>query len=1016
MKKNFTLLIALLLICFTTLYGQDIQVNGVVKDKQGEPLPGVSIKLKGTSTGTSTAVNGGFVLSVPANGTLVFQSVGFSTKEEPVSNRKVINVILEAEDNNLNEIVVIGYGSVKKSDVTGAVSSISSKDIKATPAASLTQAIQGRAAGVRVSQSSNAPGGGMNIRIRGGNSIQGGNEPLYVIDGYPLYNENGPSINPNDIETMEILKDASATAIYGSRGANGVIIISTKRGKAGANKVQFETYYGNQTLLKKLDLLNATQLATLINEGIANVNQDNVGRPGFPRPLTYTASEIAALGTGTDWQDQVFKSAPVQNYQLTFSGGTDKSQYAVAGNYFDQEGIVSNSGFNRGSVRLNLDQQLSSKFKLSTSLTVTNSKNNAVATDGDGGGGAGVVYGALLFSPTVPVYDAQGEYTINNRPGAILISNPLALANERTSIDLRTRLLGNVSGEYQIIEGLSFKTMFGGNMAFNKLNFYLPRTVYAGMANNGSAEITSSRYFEWLNENTLNYKKVIDKHSFNVLVGYTFQNADYEDMRASAQNFASDILIYNNLGAAQQTNTSGSGSYDWSLRSYLGRINYDFNSRYLFTLSGRFDGSSRFGEDEKYSFFPSASVAWRLSNEKFLSNFKSISDLKLRASYGVTGNQEIGQYQSLGALNTESYNFGNVINVGYAPSRIGNPNLKWETTAQVNLGVDLALFKSRISVTADWYQKKTKDLLYNVSLPITSGFSTSLQNIGKVKNEGLEFSLNTVNLDGAFKWNTNFNISFNSNEILDLGAVTGDIPSGGASGHLQLVNSGILRKGEPIGVFYGLVTDGIFQNAAEVAASAQKTAKPGDRRYKDITGDGVINSADRVILGHAQPDYTYGFTNNFSFKGFDLSVFIQGVEGNSIFNLNRFELESLTGIHNQSTSVLDRWTPTNPSNTIPRANSAGSPYQVTSRQVEDGSYLRLKNVQLGYNFSSRLLKKIKLSNAKIYVSGQNLFTKTDYSGYDPEVSRYAQDNLSQGTDYGSYPSSKMFLIGLNVGI
>ena len=1016
MKKNITLLIAFLLTNFMAVYGQNIQVNGVVKDKQGGTIPGVSVKLKGTNTGTSTVTNGAFVISVPANGTLIFQSVGFSAKEEGVNNRQVINVTLESEDTDLNEIVVIGYGSVRKSDVTGSVSSISSKDIKATPAASLSQAIQGRAAGVRVSQSSNAPGGGMNIRIRGGNSIQGGNEPLYVIDGYPLYNENGPSINPNDIETMEILKDASATAIYGSRGANGVIIITTKRGKVGQNNIQFESYYGTQSLLKKVDLLNASQLATLINEGISNVNQDNVGKPGFPRALTYTDAQIAALGTGTDWQKEIYNDAPTQNYQLTFSGGTDKSRYAVAGNYFDQKGIISNSGFNRGSVRLNLDQQVSEKFKLSTSLTVTNSKANAVATDGDGGSGAGVVYGALMFSPTIPVFDAQGEYTMNNRPGAILISNPLALANERTDMDMRTRLLGNVSGEYQIIDGLSFKTMFGSNMAYQKNNFYLPRTVYAGMANSGRADVSSSRYFEWLNENTLNYKKVVDQHSFNVLVGYTFQNADFESVSASGQNFASDILTYNDLGAAQQTNTSGSRSYDWSLRSYLGRINYDLGNKYLFTLSGRFDGSSRFGEDNKFSFFPSGSFAWRLSNEKFLSNVKTVSDLKIRASYGVTGNQEIGQYQSLGALSTVGYNFGNVINIGYAPSRIANPNLRWETTSQVNLGVDIGLLKNRISLTADWYQKNTKDLLYSVSLPITSGYSTSLQNIGKVKNEGIEFSLNTVNLNGAFQWNTNFNISYNRNEILDLGEVTGDIPSGGASGHLQLVNSGILRVGQPIGVFYGLVTDGIFQNAAEVAASAQKTAKPGERRYKDVTGDGVINSSDRVILGHAQPDYSFGFTNNFSFKGFDLAVFIQGVQGNSILNLNKFELESLTGIHNQSTAVLDRWTATNPSNTIPRANPAGAPYQVTSRQVEDGSYIRLKNVQLGYNFSPNLLRKVKLSNAKIYISGQNLFTKTDYSGYDPEVSRFAQENLSQGTDYGSYPSSKMFLVGLNIGL
>ncbi|WP_082035984.1 SusC/RagA family TonB-linked outer membrane protein [Pedobacter lusitanus] len=958
MKKKIILLIAFLFTGFFVATAQDIQVNGIVKDSQGLPLPGVSIKLMGAAKATSTSANGAFSISVPATGTLIFTSIGFITKQLPVNSRRQIDLIMEADNTNLDEVVVIGYGSVKKGDLTGSVASIGSKEIKATPVASLSQAIQGRAAGVRVSQSSNAPGGGMNIRIRGGNSIQGGNEPLYVIDGYPLYNENGPGINPNDIESMEILKDASAAAIYGSRGANGVIIITTKRGKAGANRIQFESYYGSQTLRKKIDLLDASQLATLVNDGIANVNGDNIGKPGYPKPLTYTDAQIAALGKGTDWQDEVFRTAPIQNYQLTFTGGTEKSQYAVSGNYFNQKGIVSNSGYKRGSVRVNLDQQLSSKFKFSNSLTVTNSSNNSVATDGDGGGNAGVIYSALFFSPTVPVYDAQGQYSMNNRQGGILISNPLALANERTNIELRTRILGNTSLEYKIIDGLTFKTMFGANMAFSKTNFYLPRTVYAGLATNGRAEITTSRYFEWLNENTLNYKKVISEiHSFNFLVGYTFQNADFEDLKSSAQNFASDILKFNNLGAAQQTNPNTSNAYDWSLRSYLGRINYDLSNKYLFTISGRYDGSSRFGMGKKYSFFPSGSAAWRLSGESFMSKLKAVSDLKLRASYGITGNQEIGQYQSLGALQTESYNFGNVIAIGYAPNRIANPDLKWETTAQLNFGLDLGLFKNRITVTTDWYQKKTKDLLYNVSLPITSGFTTSLQNIGKVKNEGFEFAINTVNLNGAFQWNTNFNISFNKNEILDLGSVTDDIPSGGASGHLQLGSSGILRVGQPIGVFYGLVTDGIFQNAAEVAASGQKNAKPGERRYKDVVPDGVINSLDRVILGHAQPDYTFGFTNNFSYKGFDLSVFIQGVQGNSIFNLNRYEMESMTGVSNQSVNVLDRWTPTNPSNNMPRASSAGSPYQVTSQQVEDGSYIRLKNVQLGYNFSPELLKK-----------------------------------------------------------
>ncbi|SIO52308.1 SusC/RagA family TonB-linked outer membrane protein [Chitinophaga niabensis] len=1001
----------------TGLHAQGITVSGIVKDEKGELLPGVVIRVKGTSTGTTSGAGGKYAINTGIdNATLIFSFIGYATREVAVGGRSNVDVTLASSEKSLEQVVVVGYGTIRKSDITGSISSVSSKEIKAVPAASLSQALEGRAAGVKVSQASNAPGGGMTIRIRGGNSIQGGNEPLYVVDGYPLYNESGPAINPNDIESMEILKDASATAIYGSRGANGVIIIQTKRGRSGRNNIQFESYYGMQTVRKKLDLLNATELATLVNEGVKNVNADNPTAP--PRPLPFTDAQIAALGEGTDWQDAIFQDAPIQNYQLTFSGGNDKTQYAVSGNYFDQQGIVINSGFGRGSVRLNLDQEINSRFKLSTSLTVTRSKGKSVNTDGDGGAGAGVVYGALNFSPTVPIFQADGKtYTVNNRPGGILISNPVAMANETRNNATGTRLLGNISGEYKIIEGLVFKALLGANLNYNKTNFYLPRTVYSGLANNGSANIYSSQYGEWLSENTLSYRKTFNKiHKLNVLAGYTFQMANFEDVRASAQNFSNDILIYNNLGTAQQTNTGSSNKNDWALRSYIGRINYDLKEKYLLTLTGRIDGSSRFGEGNKSAFFPSGSVAWRVSNESFMHNVKAVSDLKIRASYGLTGNQEIGQYQSLGGLQTQNYSFGNVLTVGYAPNRIGNPRLKWETTTQVDIGLDFALFNNRIQVTADWYQKKTKDLLYNVSLPITSGYFTSLQNIGKVKNQGTELAINSTNLTGEFQWNTSFNISYNKNEILDLGAVTGDIPSGGASGHLQLGNSGILRVGQPIGVFFGLVTDGIFQNAEEIAKSAQKSAKPGDRRYKDINPDGVINSSDRVILGHAQPDYTFGFTNNFSFKGFDLSIFFQGVEGNSIFNLNRFELESQTGVSNQLASVKDRWTPANPSQTIPRASANGQPYQVTSRQVEDGSYIRLRNIQLGYNFPSSLLKRAGLTNVKIYVSAQNLLTFTDYSGFDPEVSRFGQENLSQGTDYGSYPASKIFLVGVNIGL
>lgn len=1008
-------LLFLMLMIPAALFAQESTVSGTVKSDDQTPLPGVYVLVKGTSNGGVTDSDGRFTIVTPPDGTLVFSFIGMKNIEVPVGGRTSIDVTMEADIAQLDEVVVVGYGTQKKSDVTGSVANISSKEIKAVPLTGLAQAMQGRAAGVQVSQISNAPGGGVSVRIRGGNSLRASSEPLYVVDGFPILNENGPTINPSDIESIDILKDASATAIYGSRGANGVVIITTKRGKSGKTNITFDSYYGVQKVRKKLDMLNATELAELINEGIANTNADNVGKPGFPKPPAFTQEQIDALGEGTNWQDEIFREAPQQNYQLSMSGGDDKNQFMISGNYFQQDGIVRGSDYERASIRWNLDRKITDKIKFSNSLSFVHSIGNAINTDNDGGSNAGVVYGALNFSPTVPVFAPDGSYTIDNRPGAIKISNPVALAELTTNKTTIDRLLGNISGDWQIIDGLNFKAMLGVNIVNQKNAVYTPRTVYAGVGAGGSSAINSTQSSNWLLENTLTYQKTINTdHKLTALLGYTIQHFYSEDYRASAQNFPNDIVEYNNLGYAQQVNPASSGSNEWGLRSYIGRVNYDYKERYLATFTTRVDGSSRFGEGNKNAVFPSASVAWRVSKENFMSNVGQMSDLKFRVGYGVTGNQEIPTFSSLAALGTANYNFGNQLSIGYGPTRIANPELRWEPTAQTNIGIDIGLFTNRVMLTADYYKKTTSDLLYDVPLPTSTGYSTSLQNIGKIGNHGFEFTLNTVNIDREFKWNTNFNISFNRNEILDLGNVKGDVPAGQASGHLQLSNSGILRVGEPLGVFYGLKTDGIFQNQAEIDASAQKTAKPGDRRYVDTNTDGVINAGDRVILGQAQPKYSFGFSNTFTFKGFDLVVFFQGVRGNSVFNINRFELESMTGVSNQSAAVLDRWTPENPSNTIPRATATGVPYQVTDRQIEDGSYIRLKNIQLGYTFSGDLLEKVKMSSARIYVSGQNLVTWTDYSGFDPEVSRFGGDAFSMGTDYGSYPVAKMMLVGLSL--
>jgi len=982
-------------------------VSGRVIDDRGEALPGVSIALKGSTRGTTTDNTGRFQLVVPGpEAVLVFSYIGYVRQEITVGNRQTVNVTLASDEQSLNEVVVVGYGTQRKSDVTGSLSSVTAKEIKAVPVTGVGQALQGRAAGVFVTQASNAPGGGVSIRVRGGNSINAGNEPLYVIDGFPVYNENGPNLNPNDIESMEILKDASATAIYGSRGANGVVLITTRRGKAGQDRIDFESYYGLQTVRKQIPMLNATEYAQLVNEASVNAS----------RPRVFTDEQIAGFGVGTNWQNEIFREAPMQNYQLTASGGNEKSRYAVSGNYFSQDGIIINSRFDRGSLRFNFDHKLNEKFSIGTSLNIVRSRTFAVPTDADGGNSASVVYGALNFSPTQPVRNPDGTLVVFNTPGRIQIGSPVAQALGTSNQTVCTRMLGNVFLDYRIIPGLTFRTSFGTDLNYSKNNFYISRLTASGAQLSGQGAIQNNQSSNWLNENTLTYNKTINTvHNLTLLAGYTMQGNRFESVRAIAQGFANDNLTFNNLGSASTPLIPTSSASLWQLNSYIGRANYDYAGKYLLTATVRADGSSRFGAGKKWAVFPSGSVAWRISEEAFLKGNPVINDLKLRLSYGLSGNQEIGQYQSLATLGTQNANFNNTVAIGIGPTRVANPDLRWETTAQTNIGFDLGLWSNRLSITADVYDKTTRDLLLSVPLPFVSGYASALQNLGSVRNRGIEFGINSTNLTGAFKWTTSFNIAANRNKVLNLGTQK-EFPAGEASGHLQLPNSGLVRVGEQIGLFFGLRSAGIFQTQAEVDASAQKTAKPGDIRYVDQDGNGVINQSDRAILGYAQPKVFGGLTNTFSYKGIELSVFMQGTYGNSIFNINRFELESLTGVSNQSRAVLDRWTPTNPSTTMPRANAVGNSYVISDRQIEDGSYLRVKNVNLSYTLPQAISRKARLQNIKVYVSAQNLLTFTKYSGFDPEVNRFGQNTLSQGIDYGSYPGSRIFLGGLVLGL
>lgn len=993
-------------------------ISGTVSDEKGGALPGVSVVVKGTQQGTTTDIDGKFSIDVTAqSNVLVFSFVGYHKKEITLSAESSLNVVLEPDNQILDEVVVVGYGTVKKSDLTGSVSSINAEQIKKTVNTSLDQALAGRAAGVQVTQASGQPGGAVSIRIRGGNSINGGNEPLYVIDGFPVYSDNtasssganrGPatnalaSLNPNDIENIEILKDASATAIYGTRGANGVVIITTKRGKSGQNNIDFETYYGVQEPRRLIPMMNATEYAAMVNEA-----RTNDGMAPY-----YTAEQIQQFGKGTDWQKEIFRSSPIQNYQLSLSGGNAKTRYAITTSYFDQKGTIINSDFKRIASRINLDHSFSDRLRVGNSLTFSRTKANIVVTDTDGGGNTGVVLGALLFQPTLPVKNPDGTYLVRSDLGEY--GNPVAYAQQTTNINTTFRTLGNIFAEYDLAKDLTARVSFGADVLFNKGDFYIPSDNFYGLPTKGLGTVASVLNTTWLNENTVSYRRSFqNNHSLSAVVGFTAQGAQVESVRASSQKFPNDILGPNNLGAGATINFPNTDNRKWGLVSYLGRINYNIGDRYLLTFTGRADGSSRFGSGNKYAIFPSGAVAWRIVNEPFMKQQSVFQDLKVRASVGVTGNQEIGQFQSLATLTNATYVLGDAVAIGFTPARFANPNLRWEKTTQFDAGLDIGVLKGRVSLTVDAYYKRTRDLLLAVTVPWSSGFGTSLQNIGSAENKGLEISLNSVNTDGAFKWTSAFNIAFNRNKILDLGAIT-EFFAGGNSGHLKVTNPSLIKVGQPIGQFYGYVADGIFTSADQISTSAQKSAKPGDRRFVDLDGNGVINALDRKYIGNAQPKFIGGLTNTFSYKGLELTVFLQYSYGNDILNYNKIELELPAGIQNLRKDVVDRWSESNPDGEFPRATTNRT-IEFSSQYIESGSFLRARNVTLGYQLPSDFIKKFKIRSAKIYASTQNLFTVTKYSGYDPEVSRYGQTNLNIGQDYGGYPLARTLLLGLNLG-
>jgi TonB-linked SusC/RagA family outer membrane protein len=1000
---------------FSTDQSAEQTVTGTVSDENGGLLPGVSVVVKNTTRGTTTDAEGKYKLTIPDEGPtaiLIFSFVGYKSQEVTIGNRTTIDIQLATDNKSLDEVVVVGYGMVKKSDLTGSVARIDEGIIKATPIVSLDRAMQGRIAGVQVTSNSAAPGGSTTIRIRGTGSVNAGNDPLYVIDGFPTGDLN--SINPNDIESIEILKDASATAIYGSRGSNGVVLVTTKRGKTGQSSINFESYYGVQSVRRKVPLLNAREYATFINEA-----RINGGGAAYFDGSTAARPLPESLGEGTDWQDEVFRTAPIQSYQLSFTGGETKTRYAISGNYYDQQGIILNSYFKRFSLRANLDREVKPWLTIGLSMQGAHTRSNSSRTATDGGAAGGVTNAALNYAPVFPIYASPGIYyrdqsTLNGS----LVDNPVGLAKEVTNLYYTLRLLTNFYADFKIGPHLTFRTTLGADLLASKQNNYATRLIQLGASTNGSASVVSALNINYLNENTLTYNRTFaTKHNLTALLGYTSQAYNIESVTANAINFNDDFALYNNLGAGATLQNPASGAADWALISYLARINYGFDSRFLLTLTARRDGSSRFGPNNKYGFFPSGAFAWRVINEKFLQSQKSISDLKLRLSYGVAGNQGIGDYSYLSNISITQGILGGAtptIQSGGVPATISNYDLRWEKSTQFDAGLDIGVLNNRIRLTTDYYKKITSDLLFSVNVPQTTGYSTIQQNIGKVSNQGWEFALSTANVDSKdFKWTTDFNISFNQNKILTLDGRS-EFTSGIGSGHLQVFNTALLKVGEPLGNFYGRVVDGLFQTQEEVNASAQKTEKPGDLKYKDLNGDGVINDLDRTIIGNGNPKFFGGFNNTFTYKGFDLTIFLQGSSGNSILNFGRFGLYNLNGNNNQSKDVLNRWTPTNTNTDIPRANSAGGQRILSTFHVEDGSYLRLKNISLGYTLPQLVSKKLALQQVKIYVSAQNWLTFTNFKGYDPEVNFAGGNPISQGIDYGSYPTAKTFLAGLNV--
>lgn len=963
-------------------------IEGSVKDKSGAPLIGVALTVDGTQIGTTSDIDGQYSLNVPVGSVLKISYVGFIPEEIKIGNKRIYDIVLNEKTQQLDEVVVVGYGSMKRKDITTAVSIVSTEDLDRRPLMSAGQAIQGKAAGIQVTQPSGAPGEGLSIRVRGATSVNASNEPLYVVDGMPT--DNITYMSPNDIESIQILKDASSAAIYGARAANGVVLITTKRGSEGKASVKLSSYAGISKLGKKIDALNTEEYKDLMKE---------------LKKVTNTVPNIPDdEHRYVDWTDAFFKTGVNQNYQVSVANGTDKVQYMISGGFTDEDGIVHKAQFNRYNFRANIDSRQTSWLTTALNFSYSKTKGQWINSNGSSMR-SGSILSVINTPPFMQEWDPDNPGQYDEVAYGSRILNPLA-ANAVDNITSTDYVKGSFAFTFDLYKGLKLKSTFGIDIYNEQWNYYMdPFSTAEGRSSKGRVEESFSKNKEWLIENIFTYDYSVNKHNISVMGGATQQHAQGNSQSVAGFDLSTAYPDIHTISSANQIDkdaVKGSASA-WSLASFLGRVAYNYDSRYLFTANFRTDGSSRFAPGHRWGYFPSFSAGWRISSEEYMESLRSvIEDMKIRVGWGKNGNQGgIGNYAYLAEMTasrvtptTDNLYPGLAI----TPNTAANKELTWEKTTQWNAGLDLMLFNSRLNVTFDAYYKKTTDLLLNVSLPSYVNLPGGItRNDGEMTNKGIEFSISTQNLKGAFSWNTDFNMSFNRNKLTKLGLnkiyYYGEMYETGEP-------AVILKEGLELGSFFGYISEGVDPETGNIV-------------YRDLNDNGILDPGDRTIIGSAQPDFIYGITNTFLYKDFSLSIFLQGSQGNDIFNASKIDMESMLDFRNQSKQVLNRWSRPGMITDIPGVGNKENIHNST-RFVEDGSYLRLKTVTLSYDLKPEWLKKIHLSRLQVYATVQNLLTFTNYKGYDPEVNAYGANAVVQGVDYGTYPQSKSFVLGFNV--